>query len=215
MTNPFDVLRAHARERPDEVAVSTPYRNATYRKMWSRIERSTARLQAEWAVRPGDTIVYLGSGHLDALVMYFAAARCGARVLPLEHPELQQAAPVILREAGAALVLHDDTMPVSQQTLGAPCRPLSSLIATACRHRESILEDTAAISLLESAGSDGGQGTRQRSLDVLCAVALACPAGHHVVAGPLFDPAVFGPVVLAAMLSGERLVLTAGAADKT
>ncbi|MBC7415084.1 MAG: AMP-binding protein [Herminiimonas sp.] len=210
MTNPFDTLRQHAREQPDAIAASTPYRIASYQKMWSRIERSTARLQAEWVVLPGATIAYFGCGHLDALVMYLAAARCGVRLLPLEHPALREAARSLLRDAGATLVLHDDALPVDEQALGVPCRPLSSLIATPCRHRESVQEDSAAISLLEFAGEpgDASQIPRSRSLDALTATALACPAGHHVVVDALFDPGVFGPVVLATLLAGVPLQFT-------
>lgn len=217
MTNSFDILRQHARERPDAVAVATPYRIASFRKMWSRIERSTARLHAEWAVRPGDTIAYFGCGHLDALVMYFAAARCGARLLPLEHAGLQQAAPALLRDNGVTLVLHDDALQPDEQALGVPCKPLSSLIATACRHRESVFEDEAAISLLEL-GADAGNADmpfgapRQRSLAALTATSLACPAGHPVVTSALFDAGVFAPIVLATLLAGQALTFNAGGA---
>lgn len=212
MTTVFDILRQHARKQPDAVAVTTPYRIASYRKMWSRIERSTARLHAEWAVLPGDTIGYFGCGHLDALVMYFAAARCGARLLPLEHAALQQAAPALLRGSGAMLVLYDDALQPDEQALGVPCKPLSSLIATACRHRESVLEDEAAISLLECAHATDDANLpvgmwRQRSLEALRATSLACPAGHCAVDAALFDAGVFAPVVLAALLAGAALSL--------
>ena len=211
MINPFDQLRQHARARPDAVAVVTPYRIASYRKMWSRIERSTARLQAEWAIRPGDTIAYFGCGHLDALVTYFAAARCGARLLPLEHPALQQAAIGLLRASGAILVLYDDALQFDEQALGVPCKPLSSLIATACRHRETVLEDAAAISLLEFSGEDDPLETpRQRSLETLASSSLACPAGRPVVAAALFDAGIFAPVVLATLLAGDVLTFDAG-----
>lgn len=207
MTNSFDILRQHARERPDAIAVSTPYRIASYRKMWSRIERSTARLQAEWGILPGDTIAYFGCGHLDALVMYFAAARCGVRLLPLEHLQLQQAAAGLLRDCGAGLVLHDDALHLDQRSLGVPCKALSSLIATACRHRESVLEDPDAISLLEFSGEGDLpiQAPRQRSLQALTATSLACPAGRQIVPAALFDAAVFAPVVLATLLAGQAL----------
>ena len=209
MTSSFDILRQYAKEQPDAVAVVTPYRLASYRKMWSRIERSTARLHAEWGVRPGDTIAYFGCGHLDALVMYFAVARCGARLLPLEHPGLQQGATDLLHASAAVLVLHDDALLPDARALGVPCKPLSSLIATACRHRESVLEDEASISLLELPG-DGGTPPgppRERSLAALKAASLACPAGHRVVEAALFDTGVFAPVVLASLLTGAALTL--------
>ncbi len=219
---PFDLLRQHVQDRPDAVAASTPYRVATYRKMWSRIERSTARLQGEWAIRPGDTIAYFGCGHLDALVMYFAAARCGARVLPLEHAALQAVAPSLIAAAGATLVLFDDALALAPGRFAVAARPLSSLIATVCRHRANMLEDSAALSLLEFAqvgqNADAGPAIapaapdlptpRARSLDALATAARACPAGHHRVGAALFDAAVFAPVVLATLLAGDTLVFT-------
>ena len=221
---PFELLRQHVQERPDAIAASTPYRVATYRKMWSRIERSTARMQGEWAIRPGDTIAYFGCGHLDALVMYFAAARCGACVLPLEHAALQADAQALIATAGATLVLVDDALALGSEHFAVASRPLSSLIATLCRHRATMLEDSAAISLLEfarqgeeaevSAGHASAPATagvpipRARSLDALALAARTCPAGHHRVDAGLFDAAVFAPVVLATLLAGETLVFT-------
>ena len=223
---PFDLLRQHVQDRPDAIAATTPYRIATYRKMWSRIERSTARLQGEWAIRPGDTIAYYGCGHLDALVMYFAAARCGARVLPLEHAALQVHAPSLIAASGATLVLVDDALALDADTFAVASRPLSSLIATVCRHRAVMLEDSAAPSLLEFIHDDRAAGDattsapdataastiaqpRARSLDALAAAARTCPAGHHLVSAALFDAAVFAPVVLATLLAGETLMFGA------
>ena len=208
---PFDVLRQQVQDRPDAIAVSTPYRAASYRKMWSRIERSTARLQGEWGVLPGDTIAYLGCGHLDALVMYFAAARCGARLLPLEHPALQANAAALVAANGVTLVLHDDALPVATDAFPVPCKPLSTLIATVCRYRESVQEDSAAVSLLEfsedaAAGrADAPGALRPRSFDALAATAMTCPAGRQQLSGALFDAGVFAPVALATMLAGETL----------
>lgn len=226
---PFDLFRQHVQDHPDAVAASTPYRVATYRKMWSRIERSTARLQGEWAIRPGDTIAYYGCGHLDALVMYFAAARCGARVLPLEHAALQAKARSLIAATDASLVLFDDALALNPEAFAVAARPLSSLIATVCRHRAIMLEDSAAPSLLEfvqdddaadagvasvaNAGGTTAASTmpipRARSLDALATAARTCPAGHHRVGAALFDAAVFAPVVLATLLAGETLVFAA------
>ena len=201
----FDVLRCHVADRPDAIAVQTPYRSASYRKMWSRIERSTARLQGEWQIVPGDTIVYFGCGHLDALVMYYAAARCGARVLPLEHAHLQVQAAEFIAATGAALLLHDDGIDPIDCSFGVPTRVLSSLIATVCQHRESGQEDSTRASLLEP-GPDAPV-VRTHRTDELLAAASAAPSGPARVRGALFDREVFAPVVLATMLHGATLTL--------
>jgi acyl-CoA synthetase (AMP-forming)/AMP-acid ligase II len=232
---PFDRFRQHVQDQPDEVAVITPYRVASYRKMWSRIERSTARLQAEWGILPGDTIAYLGCGHLDALVMYFAAARCGARLLPLEHAALQSAAPGLVAAAGCVLVLHDDARDIDARLFagrapGQPavaCRPLSSLIATPCRHREAVTENSATVSLLQwpqaQALQTGGAAPdisllQDRSLDQLAAEAagatrntadVASIVGSRSFRHAMFDAAIFGPIVLATLLAGQTLRIDA------
>lgn len=204
---PFDHLRQHVAQTPDAIAAVTPYRTATYRKMWSRIERSTARLQGEWGIRPGDTIAYLGCGHLDALVMYFAAARCGVRLLPMEHAVLQQQAASLAAAHAVTLVLHDDALIPDSSVAGIPCRPLSTLIATVCKHRDTAVEDSDAVSLIELDRDDVGAAPRLRTMTALAASAAACPAGHDTVRGPLFDTGVFAPVVLATLLAGGTLRL--------
>ena len=208
---PFDRFRQQVQDQPDAVAVVTPYRVASYRKMWSRIERSTARLQGEWGIVSGDTIVYLGCGHLDALVMYFAAARCGARVLPLEHAALQAAAPALVAASGARLVLHDDALDIDAARFGTSCRVLSSLIATVCRHRENVTEDSALISLLQWPQAHGA-GASAPDLAQLRAASIAQLAARPVPASPertvknaLFDIDVFARIVLPALLDGQTL----------
>lgn len=207
---PFEVMRHLVQLHADAIAVETPYRIATYRKMWSRIERSTARLHGEWGIRPGDTIVYVGCGHLDALVMYFAAARCGARVLPLEHRHLQHT--VSVAHSGAVLLLHDDDMPVSALSSGLPCKPISSLIATVCRYPAQVKEDSALVSLLEPGDMAGAKDAlRQRwhgrSLDALAVLAGKASPQRRQVQGALFDASVFAPVVLSTLLAGGHLLL--------
>ncbi len=227
----FDVLREQVRAQPDAIAASTPYRVASYRKMWSRIERSTARLQGEWAIAPGDVIAYFGRGHLDALVMYFAAARCGAVLLPLEHAALQRDATDLIAAAGATLVLHDDALVLDEAAFGlVKSRPLSTLIATVCSHRESVREDGGVVSLIQTwpaVPPPGGPGqasdhrrmearetlARRESLDALATRAAADQTGQRVVAGALFDADVFAPIVLATMLTGQMLTFEPAALE--
>ena len=80
----LSVLQGHANERGDLLAHVLPDRDITYRRLWSRTERASARLQGEWGVQAGDTVAYIGGGHPDAIVLYFSLLRIGASVLPLE-----------------------------------------------------------------------------------------------------------------------------------
>jgi non-ribosomal peptide synthetase component E (peptide arylation enzyme) len=47
------LLRDHADKHGDQLAHVLPDRDITYRRLWSRIERGSARLFGEWSVREG------------------------------------------------------------------------------------------------------------------------------------------------------------------
>lgn len=192
----FQALARHAHERPHAIACASRFRHASYRKLWSRVERATARLQGEWHVQPGDVLAYYGHGHPDALVLYAALARCAAVLLPLEHEAARAALPALA--ARLKLVVFDDELAPPRLDLGV--HPLSSLIGERCPYQATVVTpDLAACSLLRIAG-DG-------SLQPFSLLQLAgVPAGGgHEVHGALFDADVFGPVVLPTLVAGATL----------
>ena len=101
------LLEKHATTHTDSLAHVLPLRDITYRRLWSRIERGSARLHGEWGVQRGDLVAYVGNGHPDAIVLYFSLLRIGASLLPLEA---MTAADVnkTLAAMKPALVVHDD-----------------------------------------------------------------------------------------------------------
>jgi hypothetical protein len=195
----FDLLQRHARTRPEVIACASKFRLATYRKLWSRIERATARLQSEWGVDSGDVLAYCGQAHPDALVLYVALARCGALLLPLERPALRS----VLGDLAAALPLKlalvdDDAQPPAAVL---PIYPLSALISTYCPYQARHAKpDPAAPSLLRI----GEAGAIERhSLSQLQAMPAS---GMHEVRDSLFDADVFGPAVLPTLAAGGTLI---------
>lgn len=193
----FDVLQRHARLQPDTVACASRFRHASYRKLYSRIERATARLQGEWHVKPGDVLAYCGHGHPDALVLYVALARCGAVLLPLEHGGGDQA----LAASAAVLALFDDE--IAPPRAAPAAHPLSRLIGERCPFQASVTApDPAACSLLRLEG-DGS--LRPYSLAQMSAAPASGAAGVH---GALFDAGVFEQVVLPTLLAGATLSWT-------
>ena len=102
------LLQDHAGRFGDELAHVLPDRDITYRRLWSRIERGSARLYGEWHVRAGDVVAYVGRGHPDAIVLYFALLRIGAALLPLEAMSVAHANK-ILAEYQPTLVIKDHT----------------------------------------------------------------------------------------------------------
>lgn len=194
----FDLLAHYARSQPVAIACASRYRMASYRKIWSRIERATARLQGEWQVRPGDVVAYCGQGHPDALVLYLALVRCGARLWPLEHPD----ASVVLADHAAGLplkmVLFDDDGP--QPRAPATALPLSTLIGSHCPYEARALPFDPGVASLLAIDADGS--VSQSSLLQLQA---AVPSGLHEVQRRLFDQDVLGPVVLPTIAAGKTL----------
>lgn len=192
----FDQLARHARAQPDKVACASRFRHASYRKLYSRIERATARLQGEWQVQAGDVVAYCGHGHPDALVLYVALARCGAALLPLEHAAACDA----LARAGLTLklALFDDD--IAPPRIAPAVHPLSTLIGERCAWQAHVgAPDPDAVSLLRIAG-DGS--LRPHSLRQLAA---AASSGAREVHAALFDEDVFGPVVLPTLRAGATL----------
>lgn len=192
----FQALARHAREQPHAIACASRFRHASYRKLWSRVERATARLQGEWHVQQGDVVAYCGHGHPDALVLYAALARCAAMLLPLEHEAVRAALPALA--ARLKLVVFDDELAPPRVELAV--HPLSSLIGERCPYQATVLTpDLSACSLLRMAGDGSPQ-----PFNLLQLAAVPASGGHNVH-GALFDPDVFGPVVLPTLLAGATL----------
>jgi acyl-CoA synthetase (AMP-forming)/AMP-acid ligase II len=212
----FSTLRQHAKTQPLAIASISSRRTVTYRKLWSRIERATARMKDEWQVEPGDVVVYWGRGHQDALMFYLAAARCGARLLALEHDAMQRRGEEILRCLPASLLLHDDDIVFAQ----APAVPrivnLSALIATRCHHTPQIVEDDRQNSLLTvknivtaRADIDTPLHYHEQSLQALSSTAQSFVgvdgAKEFAIDAALFDADILAPHVLPVLMTGGIL----------
>ncbi|MES2536549.1 MAG: AMP-binding protein [Pseudomonadota bacterium] len=205
--NLFTQLSQHARIQPETIAYTSRHRIASYRKLWSRIERATARLQAEWGIKSGDAVAYCGQGHPDALVLYVALLRCGALLVPLEHPSLQKRINEIARVVELKIILHDDHAPIQHIDAAAMIAPISALIMTRCPYQPScILEDPSHPGLIRiDAAQDAALHSEQKSLLQITAAASACADPARRIAGFLFDAEILGGVVLPALMAGRTL----------
>ena len=199
------MLQGHAAVHGELRCHTLPDRVITYRRLWSRIERASARLQGEWGVQPGQTVAYVGCGHPDAIVLYAALLRTGARFLPLEALAAPAAAG-FLALSGAVLVVADDGRSLPE----VPVRPLSQLLADWCHHDPVVVgEDPAARSLLLPTPSGELAPVSQREL---CA-ALPDRAVPAVISGPIFTPECLSATVLPALRDAQVLHF-ASAADR-
>ncbi len=167
------MLQRQANRHTDRLAHMLHDRDITYRRLWSRIERGSARLQGEWGVRSGDTVAYVGSGHPDAIVLYFSLLRIGASLLPLES--LSPAAVTAwCVDKQVSLAVHDDGMVMS----GVPAQRLEDLLAVWCHYDPLLVVDDEVRRAVWLPGSDGQwQAT---SLAELCAALPQVPRSTFV-----------------------------------
>jgi len=209
--NLFTILRHHVATQPNAIASRSSRRVVTYRKFWSRIERATARLKGEWNVKAGDTVVYWGQGHQDALMFYIAVARCGAKLLPLEHAPLHQDSIAILKDTSAVLLLHDDETIFEVPPAAPIISNLSSLIANRCHENPPVSEDDTQPSLISLATLKSGElQSGEQSLHQLMQNATPFIESNNAqefrIAEVLFDTDIFAPHVLPVLASGGTII---------
>jgi acyl-CoA synthetase (AMP-forming)/AMP-acid ligase II len=209
--NLFTILRHHVATQPNAIASRSSRRVVTYRKFWSRIERATARLKSEWHVEAGDTVVYWGQGHQDALMFYIAVARCGAKLLPLEHASLHENSVAILKNIPAVLLLHDDETIFEVPPAAPVIANLSSLIANRCHHNPPVSEDITSTSLisftaLEDSDLQAGEHSLQQLMENATPYIESNAAQEFRIAEALFDDDVFAPQVLPVLARGGTII---------
>ena len=170
------LLQQHAGTHTDRLAHVLPDRAITYRRLWSRVERGSARLQGEWGVRAGDTVAYVGNGHPDAIVLYFSLLRIGASLLPLEGVA-PSAGKVLMADRKVALAVHDDGVDV-QGVYGMRGRRLEDLLAVWCHFDPVLAADDASREALWLPADDGQW--HAASLSALCADLPARPRSTFV-----------------------------------
>lgn len=200
----LSVLQGHAHERGELLAHVLSDRDITYRRLWSRIERASARLQGEWGVQAGDTVAYVGAGHPDAIVLYFALLRIGASLLPLEAMAAADARLACL-QLGASLAVHDDD--VSEVAIdGLPSQRLEMLLDDWC-HFEPVLVPEDPMRKALWLPVDGG-GREAISLYQLTAALPDAPRQGWVT-DHIFAPEIFGRLVLPSLRDARRLFFAA------
>ena len=200
----LSVLQSHAHERADLLAHVLPDRDITYRRLWSRTERASARLQGEWGVQAGDLVAYIGSGHPDAIVLYLALLRIGAALLPLEAMTAVDAR-AAFRQHGAMLAVHDDEVAAAAID-GLPSQRLELLLDDWC-HAEPVLVPDDPLRKALWLPVDGGD-REPTSLYELCAALPQEPRAGWV-SDRIFTAEVLGRLVLPSLRDARRLYFSA------
>ncbi len=198
------LLQLQATLHTEQLAHVLPDRDITYRRLWSRIERGSARLQGEWGVRPGDTVAYVGAGHPDAIVLYFSLLRIGASLLPLEGVAPAELAVQCARHR-VVLAVHDDGVNVR----GVPARRLEDLLAVWCHYDPLIADDDATRRALWLPAADGQW--RAISLTELCEDVPPEPTAT-AVGDKIFNLETLREVVLPSLRAAIQIRFVAPAA---
>jgi len=195
------LLQHQAEAHTDAVAYVLPNRVITYRRFWSRIERACARLQGEWGVRQGDVVAYVGSGHPDALILYFALLRLGASLLPLEAlaPEVVRAA---LISQPVSLVLHDEGMRFDK----IKAQPLQLLLKDWCHYEPLCVNEVSSSARLLLIS---GQGELQ-SLTMDHLLGAMVPHAQSLYVGQqIFTLDMLTSVIFPALHAARELIFSA------
>ena len=195
------LLQHQAQAHSDAVAYVLPDRVITYRRFWSRIERACARLQGEWGVRRGDVVAYVGHGHPDALILYFALLRLDVSLLALEAlaPEVVRTA---LIDQTVSLVLHDDGL--AFDTIES--QPLQLLLEDWCHYEPQCVDEVSSSARLLLASEQGD--LQSLSMDHLLS-AMAPELRSAYVGERIFSLNILTSIVFPALHAARELIFAA------
>lgn len=101
-----DQLARHAHHRPDRVAFRLAEVDRTYGELDQRVTRLANALSAR-GVAAGDAVAVLTVNSLEAVETFFACARIGAIVVPINFRLVADEVAYLLADSGAVLVVVD------------------------------------------------------------------------------------------------------------
>lgn len=195
------MLAAHGREHGDIVCHWLPERVINYRRLWSRVERASARLQGEWGVKSGQTIAYVGQPHPDVLVLYAALIRIGASFLPLEDSPVNSSL-LLMNHVDISLVIVDEEMSFEDRAT----QSLPQLLDGWCHFQPEVNEEDPSKTTLLLPSVSGG--IDHLNLNELC-VKLPTRALTNRLTGPIFTVETLTNCVLPALRDLQTLHFSA------
>ncbi len=151
--NLFDFLIDAARHSPDREALVEGMRCITYKDALQAAHKLGAALQAR-GIRPGDRVACLLPNTIEHYLAYFAIAGSGAILVSLNTRLAAQELRDIVWDAGATLLLHDDSTAALAAEIDAAFSHgkhtvpalLAHVTANAfCRAQEDCCDDVAHI----------------------------------------------------------------------
>ncbi len=104
-----DLIRMHARQRPEHVALHQGERALDYRALDELVDRVAASLQRE-GVQPGHAIAVCAGMSIEYAAVFIGALRAGAAVAPLAPSSTPASIAAMVDDAGATLFFTDATV---------------------------------------------------------------------------------------------------------
>jgi amino acid adenylation domain-containing protein len=105
-SNVAELVRRHALDTPDAVAVEHGDRRITYRRLWDAA-RATRALLAERSVRQGDIVAIAASRSPELVATVLGVWLAGAAYLPIDPEHPAQRVAYLLADSGAKAVFTD------------------------------------------------------------------------------------------------------------
>jgi amino acid adenylation domain-containing protein len=154
--------RVHDRalRHPDAVAVSDGPRQLTYAEL-NAGAAAVAESLSRRGVRPGDAVAVGLPRSADLILVMLGVLRLGAQVVPLDRQSPPARRDVILADAGAVVVVHDELPDLTPAEAGVPAEPapasfLFSTSGTTGRPKGVEVRDAGVLRLAEPGWLDHG-----------------------------------------------------------
>ncbi len=197
------ILHDHALSHGENIAHLLPDRVITYRRFWSRIERASARLQGEWHVKADDIVIYWGLGHPDAIVLYCALLRLGAKLMPCEGCDREYVQHMV-EQTQSDLVIHDEALTFTS----SPAHSLASLLADWCHFDPTVIQDESSkpsLFLPDLSDVNSEAVSVSELIQNLSTLKQSEAAEAVVVDGPIFQKEKLTQLILPALVTRRRL----------
>ena len=194
------ILHDHALSHGENIAHLLPDRVITYRRFWSRIERASARLQGEWHVKADDIVIYWGLGHPDAIILYCALLRLGAKLMPCEGCEREYVQNMV-EQTKSHLVVHDEAFTYTT----SPAHSLASLLADWCYFDPTVIQDESSKPTLFLPDLNDEAVSVSELMQNLSTLKQSEAAEAVVVDGPIFQKEKLTQLIFPALVTKRRL----------
>lgn len=139
-----EIIRLHAAERPQHVAIIDGERQINFAALDALIDRVAAAMQRD-GVSNGGAVAICAPSSIEYVAVYVAALRVGAAACPLAPSSTADQLAAMMRDCGASLLFLDDAASAAiDEASEKPSSPRISLEGAANRHIGEWLEPEGA-----------------------------------------------------------------------